>query len=143
VHHTLGFVFIVPPYAVETAAARAILPRSVAHEIAVKAAGKGAALVHGLATGDGGLLEVALDDVLHVPYRTQLVPGLAGVKEAAMAAGAYGVTLSGSGSALVAIAPQENAERVGQAMKARWGADGVNTEVFVQRRPATVDHEFD
>lgn len=143
VHHSLAFVFIVPPYSVETAAARAILPRSVTHEIAVKAAGKGAALVHGLANADGGLLRIALDDVLHVPYRSQLVPGLAGVKDAATAAGAYGVTLSGSGSALVAVATQEQADRVAVAMKERWSADGVSTEVFVQRRPATVDHEFD
>jgi homoserine kinase len=139
VHPSLAFVFVIPPYPVETAAARAILPREVAHEIAVRAAGKGASLTHGLATGDGALLRIALDDVLHVPYRRELVPGLANLQDAACAAGAYGATLSGSGSTLVAIAPQDAAERVASAMRERWRAEGVVADAFVQRRPAVVD----
>ena len=89
-------------------------------------------------SGDGALLRIALDDVLHVPYRRALVPGLASVHDAACAAGAYGATLSGSGPTLVAIAPQESAERVADAMKQRWSADGVEADAFVQRRPARV-----
>jgi homoserine kinase len=138
VHPSLAFVLIIPPFPVETAPARAILPREVTHEIAVRAAGKGAALAHGLATGDAALLRIALDDVLHVPYRRGLVPGLAGLNDAACAAGAYGATLSGSGSTLIAVAPQEAAERVADAMRKRWSAEGVVTDAFVQRRPATV-----
>ncbi len=138
VHPSLAFVFIIPPFQVETAAARAILPRDVPHEVAVRAAGKGAALAHGLATGDGALLQIALDDVLHVPYRRALVPGLSSLHDAACAAGAYGATLSGSGPTLVAIAQQAVAERVEDAMKIRWSAEGVQSDSFVQRRPATV-----
>lgn len=138
VHPSLAFVFIIPPFQVETTAARAILPRNVPHEVAVRAAGKGAALAHGLATGDAALLQVALDDVLHVPYRRALVPGLASLHDAACAAGAYGATLSGSGPTLVAIAPQAVAERVEAAMKNRWTAEGVVADSFVQRRPAMV-----
>jgi homoserine kinase len=134
VHPNLAFVFIIPPYPIETAIARGVLPRVVAHEIAVKAAGKGAALTHGLATGDGALLQIALDDVLHVPYRRELLPGLASLQEAACAVGAYGATLSGSGSTLVAIAPQEAAERVADSMRRRWNEDGVTADSFVQRR---------
>ena len=138
VHPSLAFVFIIPPFSVETAVARAILPHNVPHEVAVRAAGKGAALAHGLATGDGALLQIALDDVLHVPYRRALVPGLASLHDAACAAGAYGATLSGSGPTIVAIAQQAVAERVEDAMKNRWSAEGVPADSFVQRRPATV-----
>jgi len=138
VHPSLAFVFIIPPFRVETAVARAILPSEVPHAVAVKAAGKGAALAHGLSSGDGALLEIALDDVLHVPYRRTLVPGLASLHDAACAAGAYGATLSGSGPTLVAIAQQDLAERVADAMKKRWSAEGVVADSFVQRRPAMV-----
>jgi homoserine kinase len=138
VHSSLAFVFIIPPFSVETAVARAILPRNVSHEVAVRAAGKGAALAHGLATGDGALLQIALDDVLHVPYRRALVPGLASLHDAACAAGAHGATLSGSGPTIVAIAQQEVAERVEDAMKNRWSAEGVLADSFVQRRPAII-----
>ncbi len=138
VHPSLAFVFVIPPFQVETEAARAILPRDVPHGVAVRAAGKGAALAHGLATGDGALLQIALDDVLHVPYRRALVPGLSSLHDAACAAGAYGATLSGSGPTLVAITQQAVAERVEDAMKNRWSAEGVLADSFVQRRPATV-----
>ena len=134
----IAFVFIIPPFQVDTAAARALLPSAVDHALAVRAAGKGAALVEGLRTGDRALLENALDDVLHVPYRRHLIPGLASLHEAACAAGAYGITLSGSGSTLVAIAPQENAERVADATRDRWMSGGVQAESFVQRRPAVI-----
>jgi homoserine kinase len=138
VHPSLAFVFIIPPYAIETAFARAILPQQVAHKVAVKAAGKAAALAHGLATGDGALLQIALDDVLHVPYRRELVTGLDGLHNAACAAGAYGATLSGSGPTLVAIAPQDAAERVADAMTKQWNTEGVPADSFVQRQPTLV-----
>jgi homoserine kinase len=131
----IAFVFVIPPYPVDTAIARALLPPTIEHAIAVRAASNSAALVEGLRTGDRDLLEKALDDVLHVPYRRDLVPGLANLCDAACAAGAYGITLSGSGSTLVAIAPQASADRVADAVRNRWMSDGVVAESFVQREP--------
>ena len=139
VHADIAFVFIVPPFLIETARARAVLPRDVAYATAVSAAGKGAALVQGLASGDGALLRIALDDVLHVPYRRALIPGLAEVDDAARAAGAFGLTLSGSGSTLVALAPQSAADDVAVAMQRAWAAENVSAEPFVQRRPALAE----
>jgi homoserine kinase len=134
----IAFVFAIPPYPVDTAIARGLLPSTVAHSIAVTAAAKSAALVVGLRTGDRTLLEIALDDVLHVPYRRHLVPGLASLHEAACAAGAYGITLSGSGPTLVAIAPQDRADRVADAIRNRWMSEGIVADSFVQRRPAAL-----
>jgi homoserine kinase len=136
IHARLAFAFVVPPFPVSTAAARAMLPREVPHIVAVRAAGKGAALAHGLVTGQEALLRIALDDVLHVPYRRTLLPGMDDVVAAAVGAGAYGATLSGSGSSLVAVAHQDKVESVADAMRASWKAHGVDAEAFVQRRPA-------
>jgi homoserine kinase len=97
----------------------------VTHADAVRAAGKAAALVRGLAVADAALLAWALDDVLHVPYRRALVPGYEAVCEAARAAGAWGATLSGAGSSLVALAPRDRARAAAEAMAAAWGAAGV------------------
>ena len=75
-----------------------MLPHELPHRTATRAAALGAALlVHGLATGDGDTLRAALDDVLHVPYRRSLMPGYDEVCGAAVAVGALGATLSGSG----------------------------------------------
>ncbi|HET7585238.1 MAG TPA: homoserine kinase [Gemmatimonadaceae bacterium] len=127
----VALVLAVPDFTVRTADARARLPREVPHATAVRAASLAAALVRGLATGDGTLLSLALDDVLHVPHRRSLVPGIDAVCAAARAAGAFGVTLSGSGSALLALAPRARAEHVSDVMRESWAVAGVESQAFV------------
>ena len=134
VHSSIAFVFAVPDFTLETKQARAALPAVVAHATASTAAARGAALVRGLATGDSELLCIALDDVLHVPYRRALVRGYDAVTNAARAAGAPGATLSGSGPTIVALAPLHRTGAVADAMRQAWQAWGVVTESFVVSR---------
>ena len=84
-------------------------------------------------SGDAALLRVALDDVLHVPHRRHLVPGYDEVVAAACAAGAFGATLSGSGSAMLAVAGQDDVEAVAVAMQGVFAQRGIVAESFVQR----------
>jgi homoserine kinase len=130
VHPSLVFVFAVPDFSVETKRARGALPNVVPHVTAVQAAARSAALVRGLATGEPALLAAALDDVLHVPHRRGLVRGYDAVNAAATAAGAFGATLSGSGSSIVAIAPTDDAAAVESAMAAAWQEKGIANETF-------------
>src|SRR2546425_1082295 len=135
VHPSLVLVFAVPHFGVETGRARGVLPHVVPHRSAVTAAARSAALVHGLAHADAALLAAGLDDVLHVPYRRSLVRHYDAVVIAARGAGAFGATLSGSGSAIVAVAPFERAAAVEQAMARAWQEQGVAAETFgVARR---------
>src|SRR2546422_691421 len=99
-HPSLVLAFALPHFGVETERARAALPHVVPHRSAVTAAARSAALVHGLAHADAALLAAGLDDVLHVPYRRSLVRHYDAVVTAARGAGAFGATLSGSGSAI-------------------------------------------
>src|SRR5439155_25669685 len=85
---------------------------------------------------DAGLLAAALDDVLHVPHRRALVPGYDAVTAAARATGAFGATLSGSGSSILAVTPASAAPGVADAMAHAWRALGVTVETFVLSRPA-------
>jgi len=133
----LTLVFAVPDFEVTTRAARAVLPKELPHRTAAQAAARGAALVHGLATGEADVLRVALDDVLHVPFRRLLIDGYDSVCSAAVGAGAFGATLSGSGSTLVAIAPERQAPAVADAMRGAWEQHGVQADSFVN--PSQVD----
>jgi homoserine kinase len=173
----LTLVFAVPDFEVTTRDARAVLPRELPHRTAAQAAARGAALVHGLATGEAEVLRVALDDVLHVPFRRSLIDGYDSVCGAALvhglatgeaevlrvalddvlhvpfrrslidgydsvcgaavAAGAFGATLSGSGSTLVAVAPERQAQGVAEAMRTAWEHQGVQADSFVN--PSQVD----
>ena len=131
IHESLALVFAIPDFSVETAAARAVLPPALPHATATRAAALGAALVQGLATANERLLALALDDVLHVPFRRRLIAGYDAVTTAAQHAGAFGATLSGSGSTIVAIAPVGAAAQVARSMVAAWKAQGIAAESFV------------
>ena len=135
-HPDVALVIAVPDFEVETIYMRAALPGAVPHAIAARAAALGAALVAGLTSGHPGLLELALDDVLHVPYRRELVPGYDAVTGAARSAGAFGATLSGSGSSLCAITPRTAAHDVAEAMVEAWRVTGVVSEPIVCETPA-------
>jgi homoserine kinase len=131
VHQSLRFVLAVPDFEVRTAVARAALPALVDFETAVTASSRAAALIVGLNTADAEILAVALDDVLHVPYRRSLIPGYQHMVTVAIAAGAIGATLSGSGSSIVAVAQEDVAEEVRKAMLDSWKASGINADAFI------------
>ena len=133
----IAFILAIPAFRSTTKEARAVLPGSVEFSTTVRAVSRSAALVHGLATGDPGLLSEALDDVVHVPYRKHLVRGYDDVTGAARAAGAFGATLSGSGSSIVAIASVAAADRVADAMRLAWERIGVDAKTFVSSGSVT------
>src|SRR5439155_5620624 len=126
----IELLIAVPPFPNDTKAARAALPQTLPHTDAAIAASRAAALVQGLASGDGALLGAALEDVLHVPFRRGRIPGYDAVVAAARNAGAFGATLSGAGSAILAIAPRERSAAVGTAMLAAWRDLGIEAELI-------------
>jgi len=135
-HESLALTFAVPDFLVETKQARAVLPQTVPHALAVEAAARSAALVQGLARAEPRLLAAGLDDVLHMPYRRALVRGYDAVANAALAAGAFGATLSGSGPTMLAVTTADKAAAVGVSMVAAWRDAGVRAETFQLTRPA-------
>lgn len=130
VHPSLRFVFVVPDFEVRTTVARAALPGQLDFATSVSAAARAAALVVGLQRGDPTILEPALDDVLHIPFRRPLVNGYDAVTEAAIANGAIGATLSGSGSTIVAIVKRGREAAVQDAAIAAWRAADVKAFAF-------------
>jgi homoserine kinase len=82
-------------------------------------------LLAALQAGRDDLLEVAMHDRLHQPYRLRLFPWLTAVEAAAREAGALGCVLSGAGSAVLA-AVRDSAEGVAQAMEGALRASGTS-----------------
>ncbi len=127
----LAVVLVTPALQVETAAARAVLPRQVSLEDAVYNLGHAGLLLIALAQGRPELLRHALTDRLHQPYRRHLVPGFDKVTAAATGAGAYGAVLSGSGPTVAALAPPASAQDVGEAMVEAFQRAGVGSRAIV------------
>ena len=115
---TIGFAFAAPPTRIPTRAARAALPASVPHGVAVGALARVAALLLGLAKGDRDLLRRGFEDALHVPYRLPLIAGGEDAIAAAIRAGAWAGTVSGAGSGLLAVCPPTDAALVAKEMAA-------------------------
>jgi homoserine kinase len=101
-----------------TREARAVLPAQLPFADAVENPRRLALLLEGLRRADPELLALGIEDRLHVRHRLPLIRGGREALEAARSAGAWAATISGSGSALVALGPRARIADVAQAMAA-------------------------
>jgi homoserine kinase len=123
-----------PDQRMRTAEARSVLPSEISRAVAVYQAAQVGAMIAALASGDYGLLGRAIDDRIAEPARAGLLPGFREAKQAALAAGALGSSISGSGPTTFALVQgQEIGKRVGDAMAAAYAACGQRSEVRVTR----------
>lgn len=129
----LALTLAVPDIRVSTAKARALLPKSIPLHQAAQNTARGMALQHALSEHRFELLAEALQDVYHVPYRARLIPGFDGVVEAGRRAGAYGVTISGSGPTMLAFHAPGHGERVGKAMVLAFARARVRANAYPGR----------
>lgn len=129
-HPDIGIALAVPAKSISTKVARDLIPTVFPREVAIQQAARSAALVTGLMQGDADLIAYGMDDRLAVPHRKQLIAGYDEAVRAGVAAGAYGVTISGAGSAIVAITPLAERAAVADAVAAALTAAGTTTEVL-------------
>src|SRR3990172_6016911 len=73
--------------------------------VGIAQASRAAALILGLTQGRSDLIAYGMEDQLAVPRRKEMIPGFDAAVAAGRAAGAYGVTISGAGSALLGSGP--------------------------------------
>ncbi len=100
----LQAVLFVPERRIATVDARRVLPDEVTVADAVFNMSRAALLVAGMQGNHPEYLRIATQDRLHQPYRQSIFPPMKVIFTAAMAAGALGVFLSGSGSTIMALA---------------------------------------
>jgi homoserine kinase len=100
----LLIVIASPVFELATERSRRVLPREFPLADTLAFAQNLGGFVHALETGDRNLLRRCLRDVLAEPYRAPLVPGFREAQAGALAAGAWGCTLSGAGPAIFAVA---------------------------------------
>lgn len=113
-----------PHIEIQTGAARKLLGDRVPLQDATRQWANVGALVAALYANDLALLSRSLVDHIAEPRRAALVPGFHAVKAAALAAGALGGSLSGSGPSIFALAPTlEVAHAAGAAMQRAFNAE--------------------
>lgn len=126
VPEALRVAVVIPELEVRTADARAAIPARVPVGDAVHNLGAIALFVSALYDGDLARLGQATRDRLHQPYRIPLMRGFEEARRAALAAGALGAGMSGSGPAMFALAEGDAAARAcGEAFVGAFAALGI------------------
>jgi homoserine kinase len=104
-------ILVLPDAPLSTSAARAVLPASYTRADAVANIQNVALLTAAFHTGRADLLQLAMADRLHQPYRAQVCPLLPVLLPLAGKEGILGVALSGAGPAVLALVHAEDLER--------------------------------
>ena len=128
----LNAVAFIPEGVISTKKARALLDDTVSRRDAVYNISRLGMLVRALTTGDMAHLAIATEDQLHQPARQSVFPQMKVIFRAALNAGALGVFLSGSGSAVVALT-RGREMTIGYEMADAADKSGLSGEVKVTR----------
>ncbi|HYC95689.1 MAG TPA: homoserine kinase [Sphingomicrobium sp.] len=126
-------ILLHPAVKIETRMARSILAPEVSLKLAVEHSRRVASFVAGCCTGNLGLIQAGLEDILVEPQRARLLPLLPAVRRAALEAGALGCSFSGSGPSVFAWAVEADASAVEDAMS--WAFVDSDIAVRAYRAP--------
>lgn len=128
----LHAVVVHPDFVLETRRARAVLADACPLAQHVEQSSHFAQLLVGCYTNDLEAIRSGLVDVLVEPRRAPLVPGFARVREAALAAGALGASLSGAGPSVFAwCVSRDEACAAGSAMRSAFADAGLSSTAHV------------
>jgi|TARA_B110000037_G_scaffold4958_1_gene5427 homoserine kinase len=123
-----------PQIEVKTSEARAILPKEVSLQKAIKQWANVGSFVSGLYDEDYELISDSLVDNIVEPHRSKLIPHFDAVKEAMLKAGALGAGISGSGPSIFSLCKgEENAKKVAEAVIEVYKDKSINYDVYVSK----------
>ena len=122
---------VVPNYQLPTSKMRAVLPTCYSSADAIFNLQRAALLVAALATGDCGAFPTALEDRLHQPYRSCVMPGLEEILQL-RAPGLLGCTLSGAGPSVLVFF-ERGAEHTADLARQVFDRHGLAAETVLAR----------
>ncbi len=127
----LTAVVAIPDFEVKTTDARKILPHELTRADAVIGLQRTALLTAALAQNRLDDLRGLFADGWHERYRATMNPGFAEARAAADAAGALGTIISGSGSTVLALVRDADANAVAQALTVSYVGRAAQADVRV------------
>ena len=125
----ITLVIVKPMVDWPTKMARAILPKSVSRTDAIYNIGRAVLVVDALRTGDLDLLQKAMDDRIHQPYRLKHISGGMAAYKAAKQFGA--AALSGAGPSIIALVQPEQGERARIEIARIFEERGIETKSII------------
>ncbi len=116
----LRAVVVVPNRTISTAKSRTVLPKMYKKEETVYSLSRAAYMTALFMSESWDLLRIASKDKLHQARRMKMMPELFDVQKLALKHGALMSTLSGSGSTFFNLAYDKDADKIAQALQARF-----------------------
>ncbi len=126
----IKFVVVIPELELSTEKAREVLPKTIPLSDAIFNIQRVAMFISALKNKKYDLLKVAMEDRLHQPYRKKLIPNFDKVLKNAYSSGALGVSLSGAGSTILALA-NNNFDEIGLSMVSAFKEVDIEAEYKV------------
>ncbi|MDR6719569.1 homoserine kinase [Paenibacillus sp. 2003] len=112
-HQDLQALVIVPEFQLSTSKARNVIPEQLGMSDVVHNISRSSLLVAALASGRLDMIQKAMSDRIHQPYRASLVPGMAEILEHAVEHGALGAALSGAGPTVLTLVDRHDTRKAG------------------------------
>lgn len=130
VNASLSLVVCLPDLVISTRDARDVVPEKVSMTDAVDTVGSAATLTLGMFRNNPALVGRGLDEHVVTPARTALIEGYDVARDAALDAGATGVTVSGAGPSVLAVCLPTNQQRVASALIDGFDTAGVEATSY-------------
>jgi homoserine kinase len=127
----IGIVAVHPDIRVSTRAARAILPKKLSLADISFNTGSAASMVVGMMKSNIKLIGESMENRVIEEMRSKLITGYSRVKKNAIAAGAAGVTISGSGPTMIAVCGMNEREIIAKAMTQAFFENRIKSEAFI------------
>jgi len=123
-----------PQIEVKTSDSRSVLKQTISLKKSIIQIGNLGGLISGLYTSDYELISRSLHDEIVEPLRAILIPGFKEVKENAIACGALGAGISGSGPSIFALSKgKEMAEKVAKTMAETYKILNIDYDIHVSK----------
>ena len=116
----------------KTKVSRGVIPKKVKLTDAVLNLSNASAIVAGFIKKDPELIGNSIKDVIVEPARQHMIPGYEKVKQNALKAGAYGVTISGAGPSVIAFSKNSfDLKKISTAMTKGFKTVNIECQIIV------------
>ncbi len=111
----------IPDFELPTSISRSVLPEMVSLKDATYNARRTAMMIEAIHTQDAELMKLSMQDKLHQPYRTKLVPGLDEIiKNLKHIDNVIGAALSGAGPGIIVVTKNSDTDKIKNIICETW-----------------------
>ena len=116
----------------KTKVSRGVIPKNIKLTDAILNLSNASAIVAGFMNKDSELIGNSIKDVIVEPARQHMIPGYEKVKQNALKAGAYGVTISGAGPSVIAFSKNSfDLKKISTAMAKGFKTANIECQTIV------------